>query len=94
MGDTDVETRITKDFQKLGYVGTDWIELAQHRDRWRALVNAVMNLRVPQNAGNFRKPVNFSRRTLLHGVSISAIPVLELTLFTHTHKKKISIYIA
>jgi hypothetical protein len=33
--------------------GLDWIDLAQDRGRWRALVNAVMNVRVPYNAGNF-----------------------------------------
>ena len=34
-------------------VAIDWIDLAQDRGRWRTLENAVMNLRVPGNAGNF-----------------------------------------
>jgi hypothetical protein len=32
---------------EIGWNGRDWIDLAQDRDQWRALVNAVMNLRVP-----------------------------------------------
>jgi len=41
------EDNIRMDLRKVGCGGVDWMELAQDRDRWRALVSAVMNLRVP-----------------------------------------------
>ena len=47
------EDNIKMDFQEVGGGCEDWMELAQDRDRWRALVSMVMNLRVPKIAGNF-----------------------------------------
>jgi hypothetical protein len=59
------------DLREIGEEGMDWIDLAQDRDQWRAPVNMVMNLRVPQNARNFLSGCtigSFSRRAQLHEV--------------------------
>jgi hypothetical protein len=37
---------IKKDLREIGWDGMDWIDLAQDRDQWRALMNRLMNLRV------------------------------------------------
>jgi hypothetical protein len=42
---------IKMDLVEVGWGGVDWIGLAHDRDHWRALVNAIMNLRAPYNAG-------------------------------------------
>ena len=51
-GDPDVdEDNIKMDLQEVGVSCGDWMELAQDRDRWRALVGMVRNLRVPKMRG-------------------------------------------
>jgi hypothetical protein len=67
-----VGDNIKMDIRVTGWSGMDWIELAQDRDQWRALVTTVMNLRVPKNVGKFLSSLatgGFSRRPQLHGVS-------------------------
>jgi hypothetical protein len=61
------------DLKEMGWGSMDWIDLAEDRDRWRALVTS---LRVPQNVGKFltsRGPLSFSGRILLRGVSVSYV---------------------
>ena len=41
------EDNIKLDFREVGWGSADWMDLAKNRDRWRVLVYAVMNLRVP-----------------------------------------------
>jgi hypothetical protein len=38
---------IKTDLREIGWEGVDWIHVIQDRDQWRALINIVMNLRVP-----------------------------------------------
>ena len=47
------EDNIKMDFQEVGCGDMDWIDLAQDKDRWRALLNAVMNLRGSIKCGGF-----------------------------------------
>jgi hypothetical protein len=41
------EDNIKMDLKEVGWEGVDWMHLAQDNDQWRAVVNTVMNLRVP-----------------------------------------------
>jgi hypothetical protein len=63
---------IKMDLREIGWDGMDWIDVSEDRDQWRALVNTVMNLRVPLNAGKFLSSCaigGFSRGAQLHEVS-------------------------
>jgi hypothetical protein len=64
---------IKMDLLDIGWGGVEWIGLAQDRDKWRVFVNAVMNLRVPQNAGNISNGYTIggiSSGAQLHRISI------------------------
>jgi hypothetical protein len=50
-GGSEDDTKM--DLREIGYEEVEWINLAQDRRRWRALVKTVMNLRVSQKQGNF-----------------------------------------
>jgi hypothetical protein len=70
------ENNIKMDLQEVRCASMDWIELAQDKYRWRALVKAVTNFRFRYNVGNFLtscKTVSFSGRNLRHGVSVDLI---------------------
>jgi hypothetical protein len=63
----------------MGLGHMDWIDLAQDRDGWQALVNVVINLQVPYNAENLLSTlghVGFSGRTLLHGIQLQTSHLL------------------
>jgi hypothetical protein len=47
------DNNIRKDLRKIVWEDVDWIHLVQDRDQWRALVNTVMNIRVPYKVDDF-----------------------------------------
>jgi hypothetical protein len=63
---------IRLDLGEVGWGDVDWIGLAKDRNRWRAVVNSVLNLRVPLNAGKLSSgltPIGLSSSVQLHIVS-------------------------
>jgi hypothetical protein len=67
-------------FRKIGFKGVEWIHPAQVRDRWRALVNAVMNLRVlaPRSRSVPEKGVKYGYKQASHPHINSSARVAEL----------------
>jgi hypothetical protein len=69
---------IRKDLGEVGWGDVAWIGLAQDRNRWRALVNLVLNLRVPRNAGKLWSGLassGLSSSAQLHRVSSNHIHI-------------------
>jgi hypothetical protein len=63
---------IKRDLREIGLNGVDWIDLAQDSDQWKALLNTVMNLHVPENVAKFLSSCTiggFSRRAQFREIS-------------------------
>jgi hypothetical protein len=74
---------------EVGWGDVDWIGVAQGWDRWRALMNSVLNLRVPKNAGKLssvQKTRDLSSSAQLHGVSYYPFKALQRKFFKHFFK--------
>jgi hypothetical protein len=66
------DDNIRMDLREIRWVGVDWIDMAQDKDQWRALVKTVLNLRVLYNVEKVLSSYvtgGFSKRTQLHGVN-------------------------
>jgi hypothetical protein len=61
------------DLGEVGWGDVDWIGLAKDRNRWRGLVNSVLNLQVPWNAGKLSSGLSSSAQ--LHRVLVSLIQI-------------------
>jgi hypothetical protein len=60
------EANIRMDLREIGWRGVDWIQVAQNRDQWQALMDTELNLWFPLKSGNFLTSymtISFSRRT-------------------------------
>jgi hypothetical protein len=71
------------DILELEWVDVDWISLAQDSNRWRALVNSVLNLRFDEFLGNYR----VSKQLVISGVVLSAIELVSLTVIFRNSRR-------